>query len=186
MPTSRTNVWCTGCGENGHYASECYKGPQKQVHFVDPETGVYYTIPDEDEEPEVNPVYCVQPVYGRGKGVTPLIRTDLGQKSGQIGPSQVVVQQRFPVGVCWNCGDPSYYASACPFRAGQGAPLPLPSQNCGEQRHDLPRARNLCRYDRCTSKWRFYLVNKPDSTTGAQPGLRIRVSDKLRWNFRLE
>ena len=118
VPTSRTNVWCTRCGENSHYASECYKGPQKQVHFVDLETGVYYTIPDEDEEPEVNPVYRVQPVYGRGKGVTPLIRTDPGQKSGQIGPSQVVVQQRFPVGVCWNCGDPNHYASACPLRAG--------------------------------------------------------------------
>ena len=38
VPTSRTNVWCSRCGENGHYASECYKGPQKQVHFVDPET----------------------------------------------------------------------------------------------------------------------------------------------------
>ena len=57
VPTSRTNVWCTRCGENGHYASECYKGPQKQVHFVDLETGVYYTIPDEDEKPETNPVY---------------------------------------------------------------------------------------------------------------------------------
>ena len=139
VPTSRTNVWCTGCGENGHYASECYKGLQKQVHFVDPKTGVYYTIPDEDEESETNPVYRVQPVYGRGKGVTPLIRTDPGQKSGQIGPSQVVVQQRFPVGVCWNCGDPSHSASACPLRAGQGAPLPLPCQKCGEQGHNLPR-----------------------------------------------
>ena len=85
VPTSRANIWCTRCGENGHYASECYKGPQKQVHFVDPETRVYYTIPDEDEESEVNPVYCVQLVYGRGNGVTPLIRTDLGQRSGQIG-----------------------------------------------------------------------------------------------------
>ena len=57
VPTSRANVWCTRCGENGHYASECYKGLQKQVHFVDPETGVYYTIPDEEEEAETNPVY---------------------------------------------------------------------------------------------------------------------------------
>ena len=109
------------------------------MYFVDPETGVYYTIPDKDKEPEVNLVYRVQPVYGRGKGVIPLIRTDPGQKSGQIGPSQVVVQQRFPVGVCWNCGDPSHYASAYPLRAGQGAPLPLPCQNCGEHGHDLPR-----------------------------------------------
>ena len=27
VPTSRTNIWCTRCGENGHYASKCYKGP---------------------------------------------------------------------------------------------------------------------------------------------------------------
>ena len=45
---------------------------------------------------------------------------------------------------------------------------------------------NLYRYSRNTSKWRFYLVNKPDSTMGAQLELRIRVSDKLRWNSRLE
>ena len=140
VPTSRANVWCTRCGENGHYANECYKGPQKQVHFVDPETGVYYTIPDEDEEPGTTPVYQVQPVYGRGKGVTPLIRTDPGQRSGPIGSNQVLLPQtRYLVGVCWSCGDPSHYASACPLRTGQGAPLPLPCQNCGEQGHDLSR-----------------------------------------------
>ena len=140
VPTNRANVWCTRCGENGHYTSECYKGPQKQVHFVDPKTGVYYTIPNEDEEPKINPVYRIQPVYGRGKGMTPLIRMDPGQRSGQIGPSQVMVPQaRYPVGVCWNCGDPGHYATSCPVRPGQGAPLPLLCQNCGEQRHDLPR-----------------------------------------------
>ena len=71
--------------------------------------------------------------------MTQLIRTDPGQKSSQIGPSQAVVQQRFPVGVCWLCGDPSHYASTSPLRVGQGAPIPLPCQNCGEQGHDLPR-----------------------------------------------
>ena len=101
VPTSQANVWCSRCRENGHYASECYKGPQKQVHFNDPETGVYYTISDEDEESEINPVYRVQPVYGRGKGVTLLIRTDPRQRSGQIRPSQVMIPQaRYPVGVC--------------------------------------------------------------------------------------
>ena len=25
--TSRANIWCSRCGENGYYASECYKGP---------------------------------------------------------------------------------------------------------------------------------------------------------------
>ena len=76
VPTSRANLKCSRCGENGHNASECYKEPQKQVHFVDLEIRVYYTIPNEEEEPEINLVYQVQPVYGRGKGVTPLVKTD--------------------------------------------------------------------------------------------------------------
>ena len=59
--------------------------------------------------------------------------------AAQIRSSQVVVQQRFPVGVCWNCGDPSHYTSACLLRPGQGAPLTFPCQNCGEQGYDLPR-----------------------------------------------
>ena len=185
VPTSRTNVWCTRCGENGHYASECYKGPQKQVHFIDPETRVYYTIPDEEEEPETNPVYRVQPVYGRGRGVTPFIRTDPGQKSSQIGPSQAMVQQRFPVGVCWLCGDPSHYASTCPLRVEQGAPIPLPCQNCGEQGHDLPR---------CSKPLQVRPVYKqveilPREQTGLNYGSTAGVEnpgDKLRWDSRLE
>ena len=110
------------------------------MHFVNPKTGVYYTIPDEDEEPEINPVYRIQPVYGRGKGVTPLIRTDPGQRSGQIGASQVMVPQtRYPVGICWNYRDLGHYATSCHVRPGHGTPLPLPCQNCGEHGHELPR-----------------------------------------------
>ena len=140
VPTSQSNVWCSRYRENVHYTSKCYKGPPKQVHFVDPEIRVYYTIPDEDEEPEINPVYRVQPVYGRGKGVTPLIKTDLGQRFNQIRSSQVMIPQaRYPVGVCWNCADPSHYATSCPVRPGQEAPLILPCQNCGEYGHKLPR-----------------------------------------------
>ena len=126
VPTNRAIVWCSRCGENGRYASECYKGPQKQVHFVDLEIGVYYTIPDEDEDLEINPIYRVQPVYRRGKGVTPLIRTDPGQRPSQIGSSQVMIPQtRYPVGVCWNCRDPGHYSTSCPVRPGQGALLTL-------------------------------------------------------------
>ena len=43
VPTSRANVWCSRCGDSGHFASECFKGPQRQVHLVDPEIGVYYS-----------------------------------------------------------------------------------------------------------------------------------------------
>ena len=68
VPLSRANVWCSRCGENGHYASECYKEPQRRVHYVDPGDEVYYTIPEEQGKPEDNPVFRVQPAYGRGRG----------------------------------------------------------------------------------------------------------------------
>ena len=74
VPTRRANVWCSRCGDSGHFASECFKGPQKQVHLVDPETRVYYSVPEEELEPETNPVFRVQTAYGRGKGVTQIIR----------------------------------------------------------------------------------------------------------------
>ena len=47
VPVSQANVWCSRCGENGHYASECYKEPQRRVHYVDPGDEVYYTIPED-------------------------------------------------------------------------------------------------------------------------------------------
>ena len=68
VPVSRANVWCSRCGENGHYASECYKEPQRRVHYVDLGNEVYYTIPEEQGEPEDNPVFRVQPAYGRRRG----------------------------------------------------------------------------------------------------------------------
>ena len=29
VPTSRANVWCSRCADSGHFASECFKGPQR-------------------------------------------------------------------------------------------------------------------------------------------------------------
>ena len=46
VPTSRANVWCSRCGDSGHFSSECLKGLQRHVHLVDPETRVYYSIPE--------------------------------------------------------------------------------------------------------------------------------------------
>ena len=138
VPTSRANVWCSRCGDSGHFASECVKGPQRQVHLVDLETGVYYSVPEEELEPETNPVFRVQTTYGRGKGVTQIIRSDAGSRPLQIGISQGLTPQgRYPVGVCWSCGDPTHFANVCPNRGGQGAPLILPCQNCGEYGHQL-------------------------------------------------
>ena len=66
IPTTRANVWCSKFAENGHYTSECYREPQRRVHYIDPGDKVYYTIPDDWIEAEENLVFWVQPTYGRG------------------------------------------------------------------------------------------------------------------------
>jgi hypothetical protein len=136
VPTSRTNVWCGRCGDQGHYPSECQRPPQKQVHYVYPEEEVYYALADEDEEE----VYQVQPTYGRGKGVAVPIRSHMLNWNFLPGPSQGMVMQQpmralgYPdrQGVtCFHCGEPGHYANACPQKGlGQGAMRPLPCQNC--------------------------------------------------------
>ena len=141
VPVSRANVWCSRCGENGHYASECYKEPQGHVHYVDPGDEVYYTIPEEQGEPKDNPVFRVQPAYGRGCGTPQQIITNPDSRTTRPGPSQGMnPQTQFvtrQLGYYFICGSPHHYAAACPFNGqGQGAPLLLPCQNCGEYGHE--------------------------------------------------
>ena len=62
IPTSRANMWCPRCGKSRHLASECNKGPQRQIHM---EEGIYYTIPKEEKDINLNLVFWVQPTYGR-------------------------------------------------------------------------------------------------------------------------
>jgi hypothetical protein len=141
VPTSRTNVWCGRCGEQGHYPSECQRPPQKQVHYVYPEEEVYYAMAEEEEEE----VFQVQPTYGRGKGVAIPIRPNMLNRNFLPGTSQGLVMQqpmrapgypdRPPV-ICYNCGDPGHYSSSCPQKGlGQGAMRPLPCQNCAGYGH---------------------------------------------------
>ena len=59
VPTNLANVWCSRCGDSGHFASECFKGPHRQVHLIDPKIGMYYSVPKEELEPETNPVFRV-------------------------------------------------------------------------------------------------------------------------------
>ena len=141
VPLSRANVWCSRCGESGHYASECYKEPQRRVHYVDPGDEVYYTILEEQGEPKDNPVFRVQPAYGRGRGAPLQIMANPDSRTTRPGPSQGTnpptrfVTRQF--GYCFLCGSPHHYAATCPCNGqGQGAPLLLPCQNCGEYGHD--------------------------------------------------
>lgn len=136
VPVARSNVWCIRCGEAGHYASECQRRIAKNVQYVNPEDGVYYTYEEEEtDEMEMNPVYQVQSGAGRGKTY---IQPRPGVRPA-VGPSsQMYVPPRNPnqTGFCFVCGSPDHYANVCPFRGtGQGAPLPLPCQNCGEYGH---------------------------------------------------
>ena len=144
VPVSRANVWCSRCGENGHYASECYKEPQRRVHYVDPGDEVYYTISEEQGESEDNPVFQVQPAYGRGRGTPQQIIANPDSRTTRPGPNQGMnPQTRFvtrQLGYCFICGSPHHYAAACPFNGqGQGAPLLLPCQNCEEYGHKQTR-----------------------------------------------
>ena len=105
---------------------------------------MYYTIPEEEEEEVVAPVYQVHPTYGRGKAIQQPMRTNMapqpilaGSSQGMLG--QVRYQTR-PQGYCFSCGSPDHYANVCPYgRQGQGAPLVLPCQNCQEYGHAAPQ-----------------------------------------------
>jgi hypothetical protein len=50
IPTSRMNVWCTRCGDPGHYASKCQRPTPKRIHYVNPEEEVFYAQLEEEEE----------------------------------------------------------------------------------------------------------------------------------------
>lgn len=149
IPTTRANVWCTRCGEAGHYPNECPRMPPKKVQFVDEEGTVYSTTPEYEEEEEgYYPVYQVAPTYGRGKVPQQLFRTGQvpprpsglvypGQHSGTVVPPRRIGTVERQLGLCYVCGEDGHYANMCPRRvSGQGAPLELPCQNCREYGHD--------------------------------------------------
>lgn len=138
IPAARTNVWCSRCGEAGHFASECYRRIPKNVQYVHPENAVYYTYEEEDNvEAEMYPVYQVHTTSGRGRPPQhdqprPVSRPGASSSGQQCGGFRTPGQ----TGFCFVCGSPDHYANNCPFRGpGQGGPLPLPCQNCGDYGH---------------------------------------------------
>ena len=138
IPVVRANVWCTRCGESGHFASECTRKPGRLVQYVNPQNGVYYTVMEEEDEEEEHTAYQVQSGYGRGKGFpSPPPRQNAYPRLGMGSTSHEMFLQPRPLVICYVCGNPGHYANNCPYRgAGQGAPLPLPCQNCGVYGHD--------------------------------------------------
>lgn len=154
IPTIRNNVWCTRCGQSGHYPNECPHLPPRKVHFVDEEGTAYFAAPEyEDEDPEIVPVYQAAPMYGGGRGqplvMKPRYAPGRPPPSGYTpgDPQGTTPYPRRPVtmerqyGLCFNCGEPGHYAPDCPRRGGQGAPLELPCQNCGHYGHTAPQCR---------------------------------------------
>lgn len=152
IPVSRNNVWCTRCGQPGHYPNECPNFPPGQVQYVDAEGTTYLTEAEfDDDVQDFVPVYQVLPTYGRGRGQPHLTRPRYQQGAppqtsyaprDQSGPSgygrsnPTVGQQ---LGLCFKCGQPGHYAANCPYAGGQGAPLQLPCQNCGQYGHTAPQ-----------------------------------------------
>lgn len=141
IPTSRSNVWCARCREHGHYAGECtHPQTRRAVQFVDPDTGVYYTLPDEELEEEVQPTYQIQPGYGRGRGqpsraqnISPGRYSGIGSGSTPTGHPAGYSDR---IIYCYKCGGPGHYANNCPMPTPlPGGMLTLPCQNCEKYGH---------------------------------------------------
>ena len=164
IPTVRTNVWCTKCGEAGHANRECPRYGPRRVHLVNAEgTATYWAEEDEEVVEEDSSVYQVLPSYGRGRGVTPTYRTpnpplrQPGYKptfqppayphqayhpfSTGVAPTSTPYSVPSGTPVCFNCGSPYHFANNCDQsrRGGQGAPLELPCRNCQHYGHDEPQ-----------------------------------------------
>ena len=68
IPMVRSNIWCTRCGANGHFTSECPQTAIRRVQYVDQE-GRVHGVEEEVEEEEEQPVYQVLSSAGRGKAM---------------------------------------------------------------------------------------------------------------------
>ena len=120
IPTTRSNVWCAQCGEPGHYPNECPRRSGRHVQFVDTEGTVYYTMPEEEEEPEEAAVFQVAPSYGRGKTPQQLFHVNnityrpqnAGSGSGTTTqlPSAGFAERQY--GLCFACGSPQHFANS--------------------------------------------------------------------------
>ena len=144
VPTIRSNIWCTKCGQSGHYTHECNQSTTRRVQFVDQEGAVLWA--EEVEEEESPTVYQVVSNHGRGNSygyrpANPPPRSGVGRGYVPPTPQRYQFYSDRPMGVCFNCGSLDHYANVCPHSkvGGQGAPLVLPCQNCHQHGHTMPQ-----------------------------------------------
>lgn len=136
VPANRANIWCSRCQGVGHFPSECTKSFGRRINYVNQEGDVFYALPDEEkEEMELNPVFQIQPTYGKGRTPQQLMRHNTMNRAAPVGMNPSMPSQSKPYGFCFICGGADHYANVCPYRVSQGAPMVLPCQNCHEYGH---------------------------------------------------
>ena len=106
-PMSRTNVWCTRCKKEGHFAHDCQADWRMIMEGEIP--------PHEAERLEMETLYAIQ------QGA---MRSD--QRNRQGGSSRIP-------GTCWECGEVGHYSPACPNR--KVGEYILLCGNCREEGH---------------------------------------------------
>ena len=93
VPTNKANVWCLRCGRASYFANECNLPAHRRIHYVNPKEEVYYTIPKEEEDEVVAPIFQVHPTYRRKKTPQQPMRTNIVLQPVLTRSSQGMVSQ---------------------------------------------------------------------------------------------
>jgi hypothetical protein len=174
IPLKRAYVWCSNCGEQGHYPHECLKAYPK-VNQVRLEPHIYYTKSQEQvdveaaPQPLYAPCYAVQlPAQYFPRPLAPSAAANLSKPiyKPRMGPPGGYPPPGIPKekGVCWNFGAKDHYSPSCPYPYQSIGYIPL-CGNYGKEGHLPPeypepsKPHTLVRYAQGpTAKPKFELV----------------------------